>query len=98
MGFSYGLFSAVYASTLGAGCFDKRQAQNNFVAYRDRMVRTALRDYRMDLLNDDLDQIRQYLAQHGGQGDYILSQPLARLRGFGCAILSWKHWDEIWTK
>lgn len=65
-------------------------ARGDFSAYRDRMVRTALRDYRMNMVTKDLSQIRQYLEQHQAHGDYFLPRGLKKLPGEGCAILSWR--------
>ncbi|MEW6160104.1 MAG: hypothetical protein AB1813_21955 [Verrucomicrobiota bacterium] len=61
-----------------------------FADYRDRMVRTALRDYRMQLITDDLEQIRDFLGRHRGHTDYTLPEPLAKTRGYGCAVLTWQ--------
>ncbi|MHB8522180.1 MAG: hypothetical protein ACYDH9_15675 [Limisphaerales bacterium] len=63
--------------------------ENRFPAFRDRMVRTALRDYRMDLVTSDTTRIRKYLAEHQAYGDYRLSQNLEKLPGLGCALLHW---------
>ena len=46
----------------------------NFSAYQDRMVRTALRNYRMNMVTNDLSQIREYLVRHQAHGDYVLAK------------------------
>jgi hypothetical protein len=63
---------------------------DNFFAYRNRMVRSAMRDYRMNLLTNDLNEIRRYLKENQAHGDYVLPKPLEKLPGTGCAILSWQ--------
>ncbi len=72
-----------------AGFWLRPRPENKFAVYRNRMARTALRDYRMDLVTNDLNVIRQFLQKHKGYGDYVLTQPLAALPGVGCALLSW---------
>jgi hypothetical protein len=54
------------------------------------MVRSAMRDYRMNLLTNDLNEIRRYLKENQAHGDYVLPKPLEKLPGTGCAILSWQ--------
>jgi uncharacterized membrane protein YbaN (DUF454 family) len=63
---------------------------NDFAAYRARMAKTALREYRMDMVSSDLQQIGTFLAQHGSPSDYALSPELKRLPGLGCALLKWQ--------
>ena len=65
--------------------------QNQFATYRSRMVRTAMRAYTMNLVTNDLAQIRQYLARHDGHSDFVLSKALERLPGDGCAIIRWHN-------
>ncbi len=63
----------------------------DFSAFRLRMAGKVLRDYpKMDLETADLGQIRQYLAEHGGQKDYSLPPALEKTRGRGCAIFDWR--------
>lgn len=61
-----------------------------FSAFQGRMVRTALREYRVDLLSEDLNKIKQFLADHQGSSDYVLPKRLASSRGHGCAVLRWQ--------
>jgi hypothetical protein len=63
---------------------------DNLTAYRNRMVRSAMRDYRMNLLTKDLNEIRRFLRKNQAHGDYVLPKPLEKLPGTGCAILSWQ--------
>jgi hypothetical protein len=62
---------------------------NRFADYQERMVRGALRNYRMDLVTNDLVQIRSYLLKNQTHGEYQLTRELEKLPGEGCAILSW---------
>jgi hypothetical protein len=67
-------------------------AAPEFAAYREAMVaKTSLERYpQMNLYSSDLGQIRQYLAEHGGQKDYVLPASLEKLQGTGCKILDWR--------
>lgn len=61
-----------------------------FSGFRHRIAQTVLRQYpKMDLVTNDLGQIRQFLAQKG-RGDYVLPQGLNRTASTGCALLTWQ--------
>lgn len=62
-----------------------------FAGFRERMARNALRDYRMDLLTNDLAQIRAFLTEKNVQPGYQLTDALNRLPGYGCAALRWQN-------
>ena len=61
----------------------------SFAAFRNRVVRNAQRGYAMDITTTNLSEIRQYLAAHQANADYVLPAPLAKLPGDGGAILRW---------
>jgi len=60
-----------------------------FGAFRSKMVRTAMRNYDMPLMTNDLAVIRTYLTTNNAHGDYVLTPPLAKLPGEGCVIFPW---------
>jgi hypothetical protein len=62
----------------------------DFPTYRQAMVGKTIRYPKMDLETDDLGKIRRYLAEHGGQKDYVLPAGLQALAGTGCKILDWR--------
>ena len=62
----------------------------SFAAYRSRMVRTAIKAYGMDLVTNDVAQIRSYLAQHQAHADYVLPRNLDPASSVGCGVLSWQ--------
>lgn len=66
-----------------------RDPAHPFASFRQRMARTALQNYRMDLVTDDLNQIRQHLAVSQSHGDYELPTALGHLPGHGCAVTRW---------
>jgi hypothetical protein len=74
--------------------FSGPRPDKSFATFRARMAGTVLRYPKMDLETNDLRQIRQYLAEHNGQKDYLLSAALEKTAGTGCAILNW-HGNRI---
>ena len=63
----------------------------SFNGYRNRMVKTALRAYGMDLETNDVAQVRAYLAQNKAPADYVLPAALAQSPTVGCGVLSWQN-------
>ncbi len=68
----------------------KPEPPDRFSNFRERMVRVALREYKMDLLTNDSAQIRQFLTARGAPGDYVLTSGLEQLRVIGCGPLVWR--------
>jgi hypothetical protein len=66
------------------------RAPDRFANYQARMVSQALREYRMDLVTNDMQQIRQFMAQRGAPADYEVSQGLDRLQLTGGGLLTWR--------
>jgi hypothetical protein len=63
----------------------------SFVAYRSRMVGYALRLYGMDIVTNDLEQVRRYLQSHGAPADYVLTPGLQATPVKGGARLSFNN-------
>src|SRR5204862_6863530 len=63
----------------------------SFAAFRNRVVRNAQRGYAMDITTTNLSEIRQYLAAHQAEADYVLPAPLEKLPGDGGAMLRWHN-------
>ena len=61
-----------------------------YPAYRTRMVKTALRNYSMDLLATNPAQIRAYLRQKNAPADYSLPAGLDTAAAVGCVVSSWQ--------
>jgi len=66
------------------------RSPDRFADFRSRMVRSALRQYSMDIVTNDMRQVRQFLAGHGAPADYALPAGLARLSLTGGASLKWR--------
>ena len=61
-----------------------------FETYRDRMVRAVLRQYTMDIVTNDMAEVRKFLSTRNAPSDYVLPAGLARLPVSGAGILSWR--------
>jgi hypothetical protein len=73
-----------------AGAWLKPRAPDRFANYQGRMVSEALREYRMDLVTNDMRQIRQFMASRGAPADYDLTRGLGRLQLTGGGRLTWR--------
>ena len=62
----------------------------DFATFRSRMVRSTLREYRMDVVTNDLAAIRGFMASHAAPADFELTPPLARVTPVGGGILRWQ--------
>ncbi len=63
---------------------------DRFADFRSRMVRSALRQYSMDIVTNDMQQVRQFMAARGAPADYALPAGLERLSLTGGAALKWR--------
>ena len=64
--------------------------QAGFATFRSRMVGLVLRQYSMDIVTNDMVQIRQFLAQRQAPADYVLPGDLQALPVSGGGVLSWR--------
>jgi hypothetical protein len=54
------------------------------------MVRTVLREYRMDVFTSDMNQVRNYLASRNAPADYVLPLNLETVPVAGGGRLTWQ--------
>jgi hypothetical protein len=66
------------------------QVPNRFTNYESRMVGDAQRSYRMDIVTNDMQQVRRYLASQDAPADYVLPQGLEHLKLTGGGRLTWR--------
>jgi len=66
------------------------RSNNRFSEYRSRMVRDALRQYQMDVVTNDLREVRQFVAQRGAPADYAVTNGLETLSVTGGGCLNWR--------
>lgn len=83
--------AAAVVLLLGLAAFWRQpRASDRFANFQTRMVSTALREYRMDLVTNDMTQVRQFLRGKGAPGDYEVTKGLAQLHLTGCGLLRWR--------
>ena len=63
---------------------------DRFANFQARMVSTALREYRMDLVTNDMRQLRQFIAGKGAPSEYQLPKGLEKLQLTGGGCLQWR--------
>jgi hypothetical protein len=64
--------------------------QISFEAFRDRMTGFALREYRMDILTKEREEVLEYLARRGAPADFALPSGLDAVSTLGGARLAWQ--------
>src|SRR5689334_17314908 len=69
----------------------KRPAADSFATFRERTVLGVQRVYpAMDIITNDMAQVRKFLAGKSAPADYSLPPGLSRLPVLGAGVLSWK--------
>ncbi len=61
-----------------------------FDDYRARMVGTILREYRMDIVTNDMQAVRSFLVNKGAPADYVVPSNLSATSLTGAGALSWR--------
>ena len=64
--------------------------EENFATFRSRVVRAVLRQYRMDIVTNDMAQIRRFLAERQAPADYVLPPKLNQLPVMGAGVVGWR--------
>jgi uncharacterized membrane protein YbaN (DUF454 family) len=83
--------AAIFVALLGLAVFWLRPSiPDRFSHYRESMVSAAVRMYGMDLVTNDKNQLRQFIATKGAPADYELTQGLAQLQLKGGGLLRWR--------
>lgn len=75
---------------LAAYRFMPHPEPDDLAAFRNRMVRSVLREYRMDLETTSEPEIRSFLGSHEGFAEYQLPSGLEKVPRTGCGILNWR--------
>ena len=73
-----------------AGLWLKPANPDRLANFQARMVSTALREYRMDLVTNDMRQLRQFIAGKGAPAEYQLTKGLEKLQLTGGGCLQWR--------
>lgn len=74
-----------------AGLWLKPSTPNALAQFQARMVGSALREYRMDLVTNDMRQVRQLMAKGGAPADYVVTPGLEKLQLTGGGLLRWQN-------
>ena len=74
---------------LGALLIQPR-THDRFADFQARMVSTALREYRMDVVTNDMREIRQFMAAGGAPSNYVVPKGLERFPLTGGGLLRWR--------
>ena len=74
-----------------AAWFLTPRVPDHFADYRSRMVRAALREYRMDIVTNDMRQVREFFASHHAPANYAVPAGLQRLPLTGAGLLRWRN-------
>jgi len=64
--------------------------EDSLRTFRSRMVGAVLRQYTMDIVTNDMTQVRSFLATRNAPADYSLPDKLRRLPVSGAGVLSWQ--------
>ena len=67
------------------------QRADRFADFRARMVRTAARQYRMDILTNNVTAVQQYLARRGAPADFAVTNGLEKLSVTGGVFSRWRN-------
>jgi uncharacterized membrane protein YbaN (DUF454 family) len=63
---------------------------DQFADYQHRMVGAALRDYRMDVVTNNMEVVRRVLSEKGAPADYAVPPRLQQLALTGGGALRWR--------
>jgi len=89
--FRWAAAAAMVALIASTTIWLKPRAPDRFADYRARMVRTVLREYRMDIPTNDMASVRRYLATRGAPADYVVPPGLMPLQLTGGGFLRWRN-------
>lgn len=66
-------------------------SSDRFARYEARVVGSAVREYHMDVVTNDMAALRQHIARGGAPGDYDIPEPLRQLELTGGGVLTWRN-------
>ena len=62
-----------------------------FAQFESRMVRSALREYKMEILTKDMSELRRWMQSRQAPADFVVPQGLAKLQLTGGGVLHWQN-------
>jgi hypothetical protein len=81
----------IAAGVIWKTAFEQPRQDLSFNGYRNRMARTALRAYGMDLETNNLAVIQAHLAANQAPVDYSIPESLTQTPAVGCGVLRWQN-------
>jgi hypothetical protein len=66
-------------------------APNHFQNFQSRMVSSVLREYSMDIVTNQLEAVRQFMAHHEAPATFEIPAPLTNLNLTGGGLLRWRN-------
>jgi uncharacterized membrane protein YbaN (DUF454 family) len=67
------------------------KSPDRFAGYEARVVGSAVREYHMEVVTNDMAALRQHIAHGGAPGDYDIPDPLRQLELTGGGVLTWRN-------
>lgn len=90
-GYGYWLAAAAIVLLVGLiATWDQAPAHPGLTEFRGRMVRTVLREYRMDIHSGNMDEVRAYLRGQNAPADYRLPPRIEIVPVIGGGRLTWQ--------
>jgi len=86
------LAAACLALMLGGACFKFLywdRVKLPLQAFQSRMIYSAVVEYHMDVVTNEANSLRSYLARRGAPADYQLPAGMARLNLLGGGVVKW---------
>jgi hypothetical protein len=83
--------AALVIAFIGLSIVFRPGGADRFADYESRMVRGALREYRMDVVSSDLARVRLAMASRGAPSEFPLPKGLTKLAVVGGGALKWRN-------
>lgn len=77
----------IFAGLLAFWAHPRRQ--DRFEDFRERMVGSIVREYRMEITTRDMTEVRSFLRKNGAPANYSITPGLARIATAGAGHLGW---------
>ncbi|MFO1460486.1 MAG: hypothetical protein U1G08_13890 [Verrucomicrobiota bacterium] len=82
--------AVILVAGLAGFWLSRDRVPDSFADYRARMVRSVLREYRMDVRTTEMAAVRQFMTQKGAPDDFAIPGGLAKLNLVGGGFLIWR--------
>jgi hypothetical protein len=76
---------------VGLTQYGLRSREPKFSQFESRMVRSALREYKMEILTDDMGKLRGWMEARNAPANFQVPEGLAKLKLTGGGVLHWQN-------